>query len=145
MNRRRAKFLFLGLGVVAVMAVLLAVGVSGPGGLAFYVTVSEFVDGGPWEAETIRVNGRVEGGSIERSSNGAEVRFVMTEGGASLPVHYAGMTPDSFVDGADVVVEGNLESEGTFEAHLLLAKCPSKYEAALEEGEENPHTEPTRD
>ena len=31
---------------------------------------------------------------------------------------------------ADVVVEGGLEADGTFDATLLLAKCPSKYESS---------------
>ena len=58
------------------------------------------------------------------------VRFVMTDGGASMPVNYHGIIPDTFVDGADVVVEGQIDGSGTFQAHTLLAKCPSKYEAA---------------
>ena len=61
---------------------------------------------------------------------------------------YHGIVPDTFVDNADVVVEGRLAGDGTFEAHTLLAKCPSKYEAAdgtVEEmpgsdsGEPSPH------
>jgi len=43
------------------------------------------------------------------------------------------------VDGADVVIEGGLRQDGTFVASNLLAKCPSKYEAAGKRGEKNPH------
>ena len=42
---------------------------------------------------------------------------------------YAKETPDTFVDGSEVVVEGSLGADGVFVAHTLLAKCPSKYEA----------------
>ena len=49
-----------------------------------------------------------------------------------LAVNYHGIIPDTFVDGADVVVEGALSTDGTFDAHTLLAKCPSKYESADE-------------
>jgi cytochrome c-type biogenesis protein CcmE len=49
-------------------------------------------------------------------------------------VAYHGIIPDTFVDDAAVVVEGQLQDDGTFRAHTLLAKCPSKYEAAEVEG-----------
>ncbi|NIV47932.1 MAG: hypothetical protein GWN46_14570, partial [Gammaproteobacteria bacterium] len=57
------------------------------------------------------------------------------DGAATLAVHYHGIIPDTFVDGADVVVEGQLQSDGVFSAHTLLAKCPSKYESADEYGD----------
>jgi cytochrome c-type biogenesis protein CcmE len=69
-------------------------------------------------------------GSIVRESTGQDVAFVVTDGDAELAVRYHGIVPDTFVDNADVVVEGRLAGDGTFEAHTLLAKCPSKYEAA---------------
>ena len=49
---------------------------------------------------------------------------------AVLPVDFTGIIPDTFVDDADVVVEGKRRDDGVFEATTLLAKCPSKYEAA---------------
>ena len=52
------------------------------------------------------------------------------DGGATLPVDFAGIIPDTFVDDADVVVEGNRRADGIFAATTLLAKCPSKYESA---------------
>ena len=41
---------------------------------------------------------------------------------------YAGIVPDTFRDEADVVLEGEVGSNGLFRAETLLAKCPSKYE-----------------
>ncbi len=38
-------------------------------------------------------------------------------------------TPDLFKDGAEVVVEGTLAGS-TFHADKVMAKCPSKFEAA---------------
>ena len=44
-------------------------------------------------------------------------------------------TPDLFKDGAEVVVEGELAyRDGSFHADNVLAKCPSKFEAAEAEG-----------
>lgn len=130
MDRKRLKFVLLGVGIVATMGTLLIVGMSGPGNLAYYLSVSEFVAAPDRLSEGFRINGKVAEGSIQRMPNGQDVAFVVTDGAATLPVTYHGIIPDTFVDGADVVVEGRLNAEGTFQAHTLLAKCPSKYESA---------------
>ena len=46
------------------------------------------------------------------------------------PVVYRGVIPDTFTDSADVIVEGRLGRDGTFQATTLLAKCASRYESA---------------
>ena len=38
--------------------------------------------------------------------------------------------PDTFKDDAEVIVAGQVQPDGSFEAQELIAKCPSKYEAA---------------
>lgn len=132
MDARRGKFVALGVGVAATMAFLVGVAVSrsGSGGLVYYVTVPEFLAQGGSTATNVRVNGKVVAGSIERLPTGQDVTFTMAGEGAEIRVAYHGIIPDTFVDGADVVVEGGLRSDGVFEASTLLAKCPSKYEAA---------------
>ncbi len=140
MDRRRLKFAVLGVGIVGTMIFLLAVGVTTTGGFAYYVSVSEYVAGGAAPEDHVRVNGKVTTGSIQRSPG--RVEFVMHEGGASLPVVFEGIIPDTFVDDAEVVVEGEIGSDGTFEATTLLAKCPSKYEAAEAEGTDHPDAIP---
>ena len=130
MDRKRAKFLLLGGAIVATMAFLLIVGMNRPGGFSYYLSVSEFMQAPDQEAAGFRVNGKVVDGSIQRMPTGQDVKFVMTDGTASLAVEYHGIIPDTFVDGADVVVEGSLQQNGEFVAHTLLAKCPSKYESA---------------
>ena len=130
MDRKRLKFLLLGVGIVATMGTLLIVGMNGPGGLSYYLSVSEFVAAPDQTGGGFRINGKVAEGSIVRESTGQDVAFVVTDGEAELAVRYHGIVPDTFVDNADVVVEGRLAGDGTFEAHTLLAKCPSKYEAA---------------
>lgn len=132
MDRKRAKFLLLGGAIVATMAFLLIVGMNRPGGFAYYLSVSEFMQAPDQETSGFRVNGKVVDGSIVRMPTGQDVKFVMTDGVASLAVQYHGIIPDTFVDGADVVVEGSLQQNGEFVAHTLLAKCPSKYESADE-------------
>lgn len=136
MERKKLKFLLLGTGIVATMTFILAVGIRSAG--VYYLTVSEFQNKGATRGDRFRVNGKVRGGTIERRPTGQDVAFVMADAGASLPVRYHGIIPDTFVDDAEVVVEGAMAADGTFEASLLLAKCPSKYEAAAKEGEKHP-------
>ena len=132
MDGRRIKFILIGLGIVATMAFMLVVATGkSDGGFAYYVTVKEFTEKGEPKGR-FRVNGKVATGTIERMPDGRQVKFTIKDkdGAATLPVDYAGIIPDTFVDDADVVVEGNRRADGVFEASTLLAKCPSKYESA---------------
>ena len=132
MDGRRIKFVLIGLGIVATMVFMLVVATQkSDGGFAYYVTVKEFTEKGEPKGH-FRVNGKVATGTIERMPDGRQVKFTIKDkdGGATLPVDFAGIIPDTFVDDADVVVEGNRRADGVFEATTLLAKCPSKYESA---------------
>ena len=104
---------------------------SSRGNLVYYLTVGEFLgkQGKTDLGENFRINGNVVAGSIQKTPGSPGARFVMTDGIRTLPVVYAKETPDTFVDKAEVVVEGSLSPDGIFVAHTLLAKCPSKYEA----------------
>ena len=132
MDGRRLKFLLIGIGIAATMLFLLVVGTQkSDGGFAYYVTVDEFLEKGA-PAGHFRVNGKVRPGSIERLEDGRRVLFTVVDPAsqATLPVDFSGVIPDTFVDDADVVVEGKRREDGVFQATTLLAKCPSKYEAA---------------
>lgn len=133
MDGRKLKFVLFACGILASMAFLLYAAINQEGGgLSYYVTVDEFLASPP-EGTNFRVKGKVKDGTIERLPSGMDVRFVMTENESDLAVAYHGIIPDTFVDGAEVVVEGNVDADGKFVADNMLAKCPSKYEAA--EGE----------
>ena len=136
---RKIKFVISGTAIIAAMAFLFYIGLGQKGSFAYYLTVSEYMEKGAIKGENFRINGIVLDGSIRRDSLGKEVIFKMTDredgpadSGHILTVSYRGSVPDTFIDGADVVIEGKMSSEGTFDAHTLLAKCPSKYESASE-------------
>jgi cytochrome c-type biogenesis protein CcmE len=108
----------------------------------YYLTVSEFNQRAAElePGEPYRVSGRVQPGSIDLADNGLDLQFTVYDperDDSLLAVTYHGVVPDSFMENSEVVVEGALGSD-TFEAHELLAKCPSKYEALVGE-EEPPH------
>jgi cytochrome c-type biogenesis protein CcmE len=109
------------------------------GAFRYYQTLDEFRSAGH-AGEASRVHGYVTPGSIERDVAAKEIRFRVQEkaphagAGADaggMPVTYTSLeTPDLFKDGAEVVVEGRLSDAGRFHATNVLAKCPSKFEAA---------------
>ncbi len=127
MGRKGVQFTF-GLIIIAGGLVALA-GVSFKQNLVYYITVGEFLDRkGSLPPQGFRVNGNVVKGSVQRAGEGISVTFAITDGARSMPVVYARELPDTFKDGAEVVVEGTADAKGTFHARTLLAKCPSKYE-----------------
>ena len=99
--------------------------------MVFYYTVSEVMSQRDELSGTpLRIAGKVVPGTIEISQqNHLDRRFVIHEGGQTIPVVYHGITPDTLVDDADAVVEGTLDAEGVFQATFVMAKCPSKYES----------------
>ena len=108
---------------------------------AYYQTLEEFVAAEGEASRAVRVHGYVADGSIERDVEGKQVSFRVQstpphaggDDGSMMQVVYASLeTPDLFKDGAEVVVEGRLQSAAnggnTFHATNVLAKCPSKFE-----------------
>jgi len=92
--------------------------------------------------QQVRLSGDVVAGTIRQSEPG-RIGFHIedAERRNRLPVTYAGVVPDIFKPGIQVVVEGKFGENGTFEADRLTAKCPSKYQAAGDLG--RPQTSPT--
>ena len=66
--------------------------------------------------QRMRIGGNVRAGSIQHLAG--RVDFVLEEQGRTLPVSYAGRDPlpDTFKDGAQALVEGNLMPDGRFVA-----------------------------
>jgi cytochrome c-type biogenesis protein CcmE len=83
-------------------------------------------------SSAVRVGGKVVPGSIQRDAEAQRVDFTMADDKARerrIRVGYrSSITPDTFKDGSEVLVEGRFRPDGTFEANTLFAKCPSKYE-----------------
>ena len=82
----------------------------------------------PAVGQTVRLGGMVAEGSIEKLPDGITVAFVVTDQGDSrVPVRYAGILPDLFVENSGVVAEGSLDPSGVFIADNLLAKHDENY------------------
>ena len=74
----------------------------------------------------VRIGGLVEAGSKALGPGDGEIRFVVTDGTTSLPVHYVGVLPDLFREGQGVVAQGRLVGNA-FEADEILAKHDETY------------------
>lgn len=121
-------------------------------GATYWVTVGELRQRTGSLPSRVRLGGTVVSGSIRWDAAHQAVRFVLTDGppdprvyrldggtargiarpavrgqARGLPVVYSGVVPDIFGAGRQVVVEGTLGRDGTFEATTLLAKCSTRY------------------
>ncbi len=108
MKRKQLKFVA---GSVVIILTLAYLAYSGfKEGNAYYQTVSELY------ASSI---------NFKISQQDEKTKQVET-----LPVKYVGndAPPDTFVDRAQAVVEGQLGRDGVFVANKMQAKCASKYE-----------------
>ena len=124
---RKKRFLVGGIVVFLAIGYLVFMGFQDS--TTYYYTVSELMEQGSSICdENVRVKGQVAPGSVEQEAAGRILRFAIIDGENSLSVTYQGAVPDTFKAGAEVVIEGQFNSNGIFQAHTLMPKCPSRYE-----------------
>lgn len=75
----------------------------------------------------IRLGGMVVKGSLTRAADGISIRFDVSDGKATVPVAYKGVTPDLFREGSGVVADGSFAASGIFTATEILAKHDERY------------------
>ncbi|MEJ7810085.1 MAG: cytochrome c maturation protein CcmE [Gemmatimonadaceae bacterium] len=138
--KARSKFLVGAVAVLLPAGYLMAKSTRETG--VYYLTPTELtakVRADPTFYESgVKVGARVVPGSIVREPGGRSMTFHVTDGARAFPVAYRGITPDTFTDSADVVLEGRLARDGTFRATTVLAKCASRYENAPAKYQETP-------
>ena len=97
-------------------------------GTEYYKHVDEvMVAPEPWQGRRLQLHGFAS--DVRRKPNTLEYRFDVHNNGHMVRATYTGVVPDTFKDGAEVVLSGTLSPEGF---HVVedgvMAKCPSKYE-----------------
>lgn len=131
-SRRRSsaqtKFLIAALIIVAAVGYMIYSAVQS--GSEYYATTSEIKSMGAQAiGQQMKLGGRVVEGSVQWDKGSNKVSFSLTDDKQQvLPVAFTGVVPDTFAPGVDVVVEGKLGADGSFQANSMLAKCASKYE-----------------
>lgn len=94
--------------------------------IVFFYSPSDIAEMRLAPNQRIRLGGLVEDGSVVRTE-GTTVRFVITDGGKTLPVTFTGVLPDLFREGQGVIAEGTLQDDGVFHADSVLAKHDENY------------------
>lgn len=99
---------------------------------AYYKHVDEVMaEPEQWYGRNLQLHGHVVDRSILRRPNTLEYRFQVQANGKVVTANYTGIVPDTFKDGSEVVLKGRLTEAGFHvEPDGVMAKCPSKYEAA---------------
>ena len=123
---RKHKKLIIG-GVVILVAIAALGYASFMGGNTYYYEVGEFLDkSAQVAAQTTSINGNV-GTDLTTENFVYHFTLLDTTGReASLPVVYRGQPPSAFEIGRQVVVKGNLDAAGVFQASSIITKCSSK-------------------
>jgi cytochrome c-type biogenesis protein CcmE len=94
---------------------------------AFFYAPGDIAKQGLPLGRAVRLGGMVEGGSIRKLADGVTINFLVTDGKATVPVRFKGITPDLFKERSGVVAEGQFQPDGSFVASNLLAKHDEKY------------------
>ncbi len=115
--------------ILGVIAYLIFFGISST--QQYYKKVGELLSQkATLTGQGVRVGGNLVPTSIHEDIQNNKISFVISDGSAQLPISYNGVVPDTFNKATEVIAEGKLNPDGTFTASTVLAKCPSKYDAA---------------
>ena len=104
-------------------------------GTEYYKHVDEVtVDPGAWEGRRLQLHGFVVPNSILVRPSTLDYKFKVENNGSVIDASYNGIVPDTFRDTpgevSEVVLQGRLAPDGSFQADGIMAKCPSKYTPA---------------
>lgn len=113
---------------VAAVALVISTGMIGYAmrdGINFFRAPSQLATEPPKPGETFRLGGLVEKGTLKRGE-GETITFSVTDGGATVPVKFAGVLPDLFKEGQGMIGTGKME-DGVFVAEEILAKHDENY------------------
>jgi len=125
-QRKKRLLLILGLLVGVGAAVGLAMSALQQNINLFY-TPTQIANGEAPVGTRIRAGGMVEAGSLQRSPDSLDVRFVVTDFNRSVTIAYRGILPDLFREGQGIVALGTLDGAGVVVADEVLAKHDEKY------------------
>lgn len=133
--KRKQKNL-LGIGIIAVVLILLATQSFG-NALSFYYEVGEFiVKADSLNGKIVNVNGSIIKNSTIWEPEKARLTFTLGDNNGTMTVVSNEGMPGNYKEGIPAVVTG-LFINGTFQATQVITKCPSKYGGDLDHGDHN--------
>ncbi|EEX14828.1 cytoChrome c-type biogenesis protein CcmE 1 [Citreicella sp. SE45] len=123
--KKKRRIQVVALAAVALVVSTVLIGYAMRDGINFFRSPSQLVEAPPTPNETFRLGGLVEEGTLIRG-DGHEIRFSVTDGGASVPVVFGGVLPDLFAENQGMVGTGRY-IDGVFQASEILAKHDETY------------------
>jgi len=127
MKPRHKRFVFIGLGLLALAVDSTLILNAFQSNLVFFFTPTQVANGEVPKGRGFRIGGMVEDGSLKREGDGLTVHFVMTDMAKRVPVTFKGILPDLFKEGKGAVAQGQLGADGIFLASEVLAKHDENY------------------
>ena len=97
-------------------------------GTEYYIHVDEVMsDVDAWRGKRLQLHGFVA--DLRQRPDSLDYRFEVCVNGKVITARYTGVVPDTFRNGSEVVLRGQLHPGGEFlvSANGVMAKCPSKY------------------
>jgi cytochrome c-type biogenesis protein CcmE len=125
--RKQRRIQIIAIAFVALAVSTALIGYAMRDGINFFRSPSQVAEAPPPETEIFRLGGLVAEGSI-KPDEGVRIFFEVTDGGATIPVHYVGddIVPDLFSEGQGTVATGQFV-DGVFLATEILAKHDETY------------------
>lgn len=148
MNKKKVKLLIALIIIIGGIGALVYSSMEST--VTYYMKPSEILtkardDGKAVYGARVRVGGIVVDKTVKGSAAERKWEFLITDGREDkilpvafgktnqnnrIKVSYKGIVPDTFKEGVLAIADGSLDKNGVFTADTVLAKCPSKYEAA---------------
>jgi cytochrome c-type biogenesis protein CcmE len=123
--KKQRRIQLIAVAVVAIIGSTALIGYGMRDGINFFRAPSQVMAEPPPPSEVFRIGGLVEEGTLIRGQ-GEEIKFSVTDGGASVPVVYAGVLPDLFGENEGMVGTGRYIN-GVFQATEILARHDETY------------------
>jgi cytochrome c-type biogenesis protein CcmE len=116
-----ATVLVIGLALVGLMYSTLSEGTE------YYKHVDEVMkDPSAWQGKRLQLHGFVA--DLRQRPDTLDYKFRVENNGKVITARYTGVVPDTFKNGAEVVLKGRLDGDAfDVEPNGVMAKCPSKY------------------
>ena len=134
MNRKQKNM--FGIGIVAVLIIYMSAQ-SFSNALSFYYEVGEFVQkADSLNGKVVNVNGTIVKDSTIWEPEKARLTFKLGDDNGSITVVSNDGMPGNYKEGIPAVVTGFFINN-TFQATLVVTKCPSKYGGDLDHGDHN--------
>jgi len=124
---RRQRLIVLSLIVTGVAVALTLAMLALRQNINLFFTPTQVKVGDVLVGQKVRVGGIVVPSSIKKDEHSLKVTFAITDKVSTITVIYEGLLPDLFRENSGIVVTGNLDKTGYFQASEVLAKHDENY------------------